>query len=221
MRSAEVRGAGKRVFRAVLALLFAGAVCCSTVSAAAVGTERISFDGYAAENSTAAVSGTTLNIPVIISGYSSGINQYAVEFTAESPLLSQENFTVTPDKTMIQHSVSADTANSSDVIQHRYLQTVKMAEYPDYGVNETRVGTVTLQLPRSKDIYDVTISARIIESTTGLLSESPAAPSTGDFTIRVYPKAIPAESPVSPLLSAGAFAAAAFGTILLKRRDTE
>ena len=192
-----------RIITHGITLLIAASLLIGFAAGETAGTEELQ-----AEAPETAYAGDTIKIPVSIAGFPRGINQYAIEFTAKAPGLTAKDFTVTIEKTMIQHTAAAEPALSADTIQRRYIQTVKMAAYPDYGVEKTSVGTISLRLPESDSAYDAVISARIIESTSGAPLESLAAPKTGSITIHVAAKPAPTPAPASPLTLISILAAA-------------
>lgn len=197
----------KIIIAICITLLLAASLCiiAETAAAETIGTEQLTLG----ETPAAAHSGDTLKIPVSLEGYPRGINQYAIELTAQAPGITTADFAVSLDKTMIQHTAPSDPAVSADKIVRRYIQTVKMAAYPDYGIEQTPIGTINLRLPETDSEYDAVISARIVESTSGAPLESLASPQTGGITIHVTPKPAPTPVPKTPLsllsiLAAGA-----------------
>lgn len=208
----------KIIIAICITLLLAASLCiiAETAAAETIGTEQLTFG----ETPAAAHAEDTLKIPVTISGYPRGINQYAIEIAAQAPGITASDFTISIDKTMIQHTAPSEPAVTADKIQRRYIQTVKMAAFPDYGVEKTPIGTISLRLPETDSAYDAVISARIVESTSGAPLENLAAPKTGDITIHVTPKPAPTPSPKSPLslITAAAAAAGAAALTISARR---
>ena len=193
-----------RIITLGIALLLAASLLIGTAAAETAGTEQLQVQAP-----DAAYIGDTVTIPVILTGYPRGINQYSIEFRAQAPGITAADLTISLDKTMIQHTAASEPAILTDTILYRCLQTVKMAAFPDYGTEETPVGTIRLHLPESDSAYDAVISARIIETTSGAPLESLAAPKTGDIKIHVSPKPTPTPTPASPLTIISVIAALA------------
>ena len=207
---------------ACILLLITAALCiCGEVSAAEItGTEQLRIEAPASAHA-----GDTLQIPVTLKGYPRGINQYAIEIAAQAPGITAADLTVLIDKTMIQHTAASEPAASADKIVRRYIQTVKMAAFENYGVEETLIGTIALHLPESDSAYDAVISARILESTSGEPLENLAVPKTS-CVIHTEPPAAaePAnETPHIPagliILIAAAAVLIAVGAVTLSRRN--